>query len=202
MVRNPETKITHSTRPNTELVVSTSISWRRKWQRIQRQRNPIPEADKKKVQSLHFYQLFSFTGKYDWVLMISGSLGAIVHDSSMPIFFLLFNEMVNGFGKNQLDLKTMTHEVSKGQSQPSSAIGNHSIQGVTVYTPQGQSQPPFIMGSNYVEGHGHGIYSSQSRPVSQSQPPFAMGRTSVHHIMYPTYHGSNTPQSMRLVYPI
>ncbi|THG19894.1 hypothetical protein TEA_016104 [Camellia sinensis var. sinensis] len=71
------------------------------------------------------------------------------------------------------------------QSQRPLAIGNHSIQGVTVYTPQGQSQPPFIMGSNYVEGHGHGVYSSQSRPVSQSQPP--MGRTSVHHVTYPTY---------------
>ncbi|KAI8029155.1 ABC transporter B family member 19 [Camellia lanceoleosa] len=208
---------------------------------------PIPEAEKKKVQSLHFYQLFLFAGKYEWVLMISGSLGAIVHSSSTPVFFLLFNEMVNGFGKNQLDLKTMTHEVSKddafctpenqseplttmgnnciqdgsfcasqGQSQPSSAIGNHSIQGVTVYTPQdqsqlplavgnhsiqgvtvytpqGQSQTPFIMGSNYIEGHGHGVYSSQSQPVSQSQPPFAMGRTSVHYVMYPTYDGSNMP---------
>ncbi|GMP67016.1 hypothetical protein CsSME_00027146 [Camellia sinensis var. sinensis] len=90
---------------------------------------------------------------------------------------------------------------SQGQSQPPLAIGNHSIQGVTVYTLQGQSQPPFIMDSNYVEGHGHGVYISQSRPVSQSQPPFAMSRISVHHVMYPTYDGSNTPQSKPLVYP-
>ncbi|GMP28913.1 hypothetical protein CsSME_00004257 [Camellia sinensis var. sinensis] len=74
---------------------------------------PMPAAEKKKEQSLPFYQLFSFADKYDWALMISGSLGAIVHGSSMPVFFLLFGEMVNGFGKNQLDLKTMTHEVSK-----------------------------------------------------------------------------------------
>ncbi|XP_028100039.1 uncharacterized protein LOC114299481 [Camellia sinensis] len=91
---------------------------------------------------------------------------------------------------------------SQGQSQPPLAIGNHSIQGVTVYTSQGQSQLPFIMGSNYVEGHGHGAYISQSRPVFQTQPPFAMGHTSVHHVMYPTYDGSNTCQSMPLVYPI
>lgn len=31
----------------------------------------------------------------------------------MPVFFLLFGEMVNGFGKNQSDLYKMTHEVSK-----------------------------------------------------------------------------------------
>ncbi|GMP69059.1 hypothetical protein CsSME_00028455 [Camellia sinensis var. sinensis] len=56
------------------------------------------------------------------------------------------------------------------------------------------------MGSNYVEGHGRVIYISQSqspsRHESQSQPPFAMDHTSVHHVMYPTYDGNNTPQSM------
>ncbi|PPS07602.1 hypothetical protein GOBAR_AA13027 [Gossypium barbadense] len=47
------------------------------------------------------------------MLMISGSLGAIIHGSSMPVFFLLFGEMVNGFGKNQSDLPKMTYEVAK-----------------------------------------------------------------------------------------
>lgn len=70
-------------------------------------------AEKKKEQSLPFYQLFSFADKYDCVLMISGSLGAVIHGSSMPVFFLLFGEMVNGFGKNQMDLHKMTHEVGK-----------------------------------------------------------------------------------------
>lgn len=69
--------------------------------------------DKKKEQSLPFYQLFSFADKYDYILMILGSIGAIIHGSSMPCFFLLFGHMVNGFGKNQSDLTTMTQEVSK-----------------------------------------------------------------------------------------
>lgn len=73
----------------------------------------MPESEKKKEQSLPFYQLFSFADKYDVALMIAGSLGAVVHGSSMPVFFLLFGEMVNGFGKNQMDLHKMTHEVSK-----------------------------------------------------------------------------------------
>ncbi|KAJ7970967.1 ABC transporter B family protein [Quillaja saponaria] len=73
----------------------------------------LPEAEKKKEQSLPFFQLFSFADKYDWLLMISGSMGAIVHGASMPVFFLLFGQMVNGFGKNQSDLKKMTDEVSK-----------------------------------------------------------------------------------------
>lgn len=73
----------------------------------------LPEAEKKKEQSLPFYQLFSFADKYDYMLMISGSIGAVIHGSSMPFFFLLFGEMVNGFGKNQMDLKKMTDEVAK-----------------------------------------------------------------------------------------
>ncbi|KAL8475659.1 hypothetical protein ACS0TY_028356 [Phlomoides rotata] len=73
----------------------------------------MPESEKKKEQSLPFYQLFSFADKYDVVLMVAGSVGAIIHGSSMPVFFLLFGEMVNGFGKNQMDLQKMTNEVSK-----------------------------------------------------------------------------------------
>ncbi|GFQ02953.1 ABC transporter b family member 19 [Phtheirospermum japonicum] len=71
------------------------------------------ESEKKKEQSLPFYQLFSFADNYDLILMVTGSLGAIIHGSSMPVFFLLFGEMVNGFGKNQMDLMKMTHEVAK-----------------------------------------------------------------------------------------
>lgn len=72
----------------------------------------MPEAEKKK-HSLPFFQLFSFADKYDYFLMFSGSVGAVIHGSSMPVFFLLFGQMVNGFGKNQSDLHKLTHEVSK-----------------------------------------------------------------------------------------
>lgn len=74
---------------------------------------PAPPEKKKEQQTLPFYQLFSFADKLDYILMIIGSIGAIIHGSSMPCFFLLFGQMVNGFGKNQTDLTTMTHEVSK-----------------------------------------------------------------------------------------
>nr|DAD44926.1 TPA_asm: hypothetical protein HUJ06_003156 [Nelumbo nucifera] len=45
--------------------------------------------------------------------MIAGSIGAVVHGSVMPVFFLLFGDMVNGFGKNQSELKKMTEKVAK-----------------------------------------------------------------------------------------
>lgn len=74
---------------------------------------PAPDAEKKKEQSLAFYQLFSFADKYDCLLMTAGTVGAVIHGSAMPFFFLLFGDLVNGFGKNQSDLRKMTDEVSK-----------------------------------------------------------------------------------------
>ncbi|XP_073010384.1 ABC transporter B family member 19 [Typha latifolia] len=72
------------------------------------------EGEKKRPeQSLAFYELFSFADKWDLGLMAAGSIGAIVHGSAMPVFFLLFGDLVNGFGKNQADLRKMTDEVSK-----------------------------------------------------------------------------------------
>lgn len=80
---------------------------------IESAKSSIPDADKKKEQTLPFYKLFSFADKYDCFLMTIGTLGAIVHGSAMPVFFLLFGQMVNGFGKNQNDLNKLTGEVSK-----------------------------------------------------------------------------------------
>ncbi|KAL0908507.1 hypothetical protein M5K25_023003 [Dendrobium thyrsiflorum] len=74
----------------------------------------VVEAEKKKQeQSLAYYELFSFADRFDALLMAAGSLGAVVHGSAMPVFFLLFGDLVNGFGKNQTNLSKMTAEVSK-----------------------------------------------------------------------------------------
>ncbi|VAH33056.1 unnamed protein product [Triticum turgidum subsp. durum] len=72
------------------------------------------EAVKKRAeQSVAFHELFSFADPLDWLLMAAGSAGAVVHGAAMPFFFLLFGELVNGFGKNQHHLRRMTDEVSK-----------------------------------------------------------------------------------------
>ncbi|KAI3983521.1 hypothetical protein MKX01_038941, partial [Papaver californicum] len=74
----------------------------------------IPDMEKKlKEQTLPFYKLFSFADKFDCLLMSIGTLGAIIHGSAMPVFFLLFGQMVNGFGKNQNDLNKLVAEVSR-----------------------------------------------------------------------------------------
>jgi ATP-binding cassette subfamily B (MDR/TAP) protein 1 len=71
------------------------------------------DEKKRPEQSVAFYELFSFADKWDRLLMAAGSLGAVVHGAAMPVFFLLFGELINGFGKNQMHLRKMTDEVSK-----------------------------------------------------------------------------------------
>lgn len=74
------------------------------------------EAVKKRVdQSVAFHELFGFADPLDWLLMAAGSAGAVVHGAAMPVFFLLFGELINGFGKNQHSLRRMTDEVSKAR---------------------------------------------------------------------------------------
>lgn len=70
---------------------------------------------KRPEQSVAFHELFGFADPLDWLLMAAGSAGAVVHGAAMPVFFLLFGELVNGFGKNQHNLRRMTDEVSKAR---------------------------------------------------------------------------------------
>lgn len=71
------------------------------------------EGKKRGDQAVAFHELFSFADKWDLILMAAGSLGALAHGAAMPFFFLLFGDLINGFGKNQTDLRTMTDEVAK-----------------------------------------------------------------------------------------
>ncbi|KAF8651334.1 hypothetical protein HU200_063590 [Digitaria exilis] len=71
------------------------------------------EGKKRADQAVAFHELFSFADKWDLMLMAAGSLGALAHGAAMPLFFLFFGDLINGFGKNQTDLRTMTDEVSK-----------------------------------------------------------------------------------------
>ncbi|KAL5215774.1 hypothetical protein ABZP36_007175 [Zizania latifolia] len=72
------------------------------------------EAVKKRAdQTVAFHELFGFADPLDWLLMAAGSAGAVVHGAAMPVFFLVFGELINGFGKNQHSLRRMTDEVSK-----------------------------------------------------------------------------------------
>ncbi|KAL6998192.1 Multidrug resistance protein 1 [Sarracenia purpurea var. burkii] len=63
--------------------------------------------------SAGFGELFRFADGLDYVLMAMGSVGAIVHGSSLPLFLRFFADLVNSFGSNADDLDKMTQDVVK-----------------------------------------------------------------------------------------
>lgn len=63
--------------------------------------------------STGFGDLFRFADGLDYVLMGIGTLGAVIHGSSLPIFLRFFADLVNSFGSNSNDVDKMTQEVTK-----------------------------------------------------------------------------------------
>ncbi|GMP84919.1 hypothetical protein CsSME_00038263 [Camellia sinensis var. sinensis] len=60
-----------------------------------------------------FGELFRFADGLDYVLMAIGTVGAIVHGSSLPLFLRFFADLVNSFGSNANNMDKMTQEVIK-----------------------------------------------------------------------------------------
>lgn len=69
--------------------------------------------EKGKAVSVPFYKLFAFADSLDYCLMAVGTLGAIVHGSSLPVFLRFFASLVNSFGSNTGNPEKMMQEVLK-----------------------------------------------------------------------------------------
>ncbi|MED6156764.1 Multidrug resistance protein 1 [Stylosanthes scabra] len=65
------------------------------------------------LPSVGFRELFRFADGLDYVLMSIGTVGAIVHGCSLPLFLRFFADLVNSFGSNANNLDKMTQEVVK-----------------------------------------------------------------------------------------
>ncbi|ESW34768.1 hypothetical protein PHAVU_001G179300 [Phaseolus vulgaris] len=65
------------------------------------------------VPSVGFGELFRFADGLDYVLMGIGTVGAVVHGCSLPLFLRFFADLVNSFGSNANDVDKMTQEVVK-----------------------------------------------------------------------------------------
>ena len=62
------------------------------------------EKDAEKVGgSVSIFKLFSFADPFDYLLISIGTVGAAVHGCALPVFFLFFGKLLNGFGANAND---------------------------------------------------------------------------------------------------
>ncbi|KAK6943869.1 ABC transporter type 1, transmembrane domain [Dillenia turbinata] len=71
------------------------------------------EKPNSSLPSVGFKELFRFADGLDYVLMTIGSIGAIVHGSSLPLFLRFFADLVNSFGANANNVDKMMQEVLK-----------------------------------------------------------------------------------------
>ncbi|CAM8897372.1 unnamed protein product [Rhodiola kirilowii] len=65
------------------------------------------------IPAVGFFELFRFADGLDYVLMGVGSVGALVHGCSLPIFLRFFADLVNSFGSNSNNMDKMMQEVLK-----------------------------------------------------------------------------------------
>lgn len=79
------------------------------------------------VPSAGFGELFRFADGLDYVLMAIGSIGAIVHGSSLPIFLRFFADLVNSFGSNANNIDKMMQEVLKVYRFPAVQSQTHAM---------------------------------------------------------------------------
>ncbi|KAF5199909.1 Abc transporter b family protein [Thalictrum thalictroides] len=64
-------------------------------------RQPSEQTKSETVtKPLPFHKLFSYADLLDWLLMILGTLGSIVHGMAQPIGYLLLGKALNAFGNN------------------------------------------------------------------------------------------------------
>ncbi|KAL6534146.1 Multidrug resistance protein 1 [Orobanche hederae] len=66
-----------------------------------------------KTERVGFFELFRFADGLDYLLMTIGTVGAIVHGSSLPLFLRFFADLVNSLGSNADNVDKMTQEVLK-----------------------------------------------------------------------------------------
>ncbi|KAL9275322.1 ABC transporter B family member 2-like protein [Drosera capensis] len=65
------------------------------------------------VQKVSLSKLFSFADPYDYLLMFVGSIGAIIHGVSVPVFFIFFGKLINLVGVAYLFPRETSHDVAK-----------------------------------------------------------------------------------------
>ncbi|KAL5719329.1 ABC-type xenobiotic transporter [Ranunculus cassubicifolius] len=79
------------------------------------QEPPPMQTEKERIvnRSLPFHKLFSYADLLDWILMMFGASGSIVHGMAQPVGFLLLGKALNAFGANINDREAMVKALNK-----------------------------------------------------------------------------------------
>lgn len=67
--------------------------------------------------SVSIFKLFAFADGLDYLLILIGTLGAAAHGAALPVFFLFFGKLLDGFGANVNNPKKTADVVSQVRIQ-------------------------------------------------------------------------------------
>ncbi|GJP32661.1 hypothetical protein CLOM_g17268 [Closterium sp. NIES-68] len=85
-------------------------------ERAEKEKGEKGEKEEKKEGAggtVAYWQLFRYADKWDVLLMVVGSVGAIGQGIALPMMALLFGDMMNAFGQNAGGMDAMLDQVAK-----------------------------------------------------------------------------------------
>jgi hypothetical protein len=71
--------------------------------------------------SVSIFKLFAYADSFDYLLLLVGTVGAVVHGAALPVFFVIFSKLLNGFGSNINSPDQTNVVVGKVGNPPSSS---------------------------------------------------------------------------------
>ncbi|XP_012089551.2 ABC transporter B family member 19 isoform X2 [Jatropha curcas] len=85
---------------------------------VEEKKNNDGHDEKEKLKNvsngvLPFHKLLSYADSVDWVLMVLGTLGSIVHGLAQPVGYLLLGKALDAFGNNINDTHAMVQALDK-----------------------------------------------------------------------------------------
>ncbi|KAM0934711.1 putative ABC transporter type 1, transmembrane domain superfamily [Dioscorea sansibarensis] len=94
------------------------------------------KGGQEEAKSLPFHRLLIYADTLDWLLMVLGTLGSVVHGMAQPVGYLLLGKALDAYGRNAGNEKEMVSALEKVvpyvwymaiATLPAGMLGNNSI---------------------------------------------------------------------------